>query len=227
MDGHWQVQARNVSHVRRTGDWIVYPLTLGHQVVDILSAVVDCESKSQVFILCAFSLSALYALPFRAAGRGVFSMHSSLEILYYRMLGARIGKNVYIDKQARLGEYDLITLHDGCRIDTSLVRGFCVEREGFFRLDNITIGRRAVINTHTMIAPGANIPDRAVYGPHASSHDPPSPKFYAAYNRTWIAQPHWSLQAFVAWPIIVSVIFISCQFYYLLYHVTNVNTSFI
>ncbi|RDB18500.1 putative peroxisomal-coenzyme A synthetase [Hypsizygus marmoreus] len=145
----------------------------------------------------------------RSAGRGVFAMHPVLEILYYRMLGARIGRNVHIDKSAKLGEYDLLTFEDGCRIDNSQIRGFCVERDGQFRLDPITIGRRAVVNTFTVISPGTVIADGAVFGPHASSYDQPVPRRYAAYNRTMISQPRWWLQALVAWPIIAFVYFVS------------------
>ncbi|KAJ7455806.1 acetyl-CoA synthetase-like protein [Mycena latifolia] len=145
----------------------------------------------------------------RSAGRGIFSMHPSLEILYYRLLGAHIGKNVIIDKQAKLGEYDLLTFGDGCVVDNALIRGFCVEREGFFTLDRITVGRYAVINTYTQISPGAVIPDGAVYGPHASSHDAPSPEGFAAYSRPMIPEPHLALKLFVAWPVIFFVYFIS------------------
>ncbi|KAJ7754903.1 hypothetical protein B0H14DRAFT_2635351 [Mycena olivaceomarginata] len=112
----------------------------------------------------------------RIAGRGIFAMHPSLEILYYRLLGARVGRNVRIDKCARLGEYDLLTFCDGCRVHTALVRGFAVEREGYFRLDKVVIGEKAVVNTFTQIVPGARIPNGAVYGPHASSRDSPSPR---------------------------------------------------
>ena len=127
------------------------------------------------------------------------------------MLGARIGKNVRIDTKTRLGEFDLLTLHDGCSIDTSLVRGFCVERDGYFRLDKIIVGRRAVVNTHTQISPGAVIPDGAVYGPHVSSYDEPSHESSAAFNRTMFRQPHWLLQVLVAWPIIFIVNMLSCE----------------
>ncbi|KAK7062500.1 peroxisomal-coenzyme a synthetase [Favolaschia claudopus] len=145
----------------------------------------------------------------RISGRGLFSMHPSLEILYYRLLGARIGKGVKIDKQARLGEYDLLTFEDGCVVDNALIRGFCVERQGFFTLGRITIGRYAIINTYTQIAPGSFIPDGAVYGPHASSHDPSSPESFAAYNRPMIPEPNFWLKHFVAWPIIFLVFFVS------------------
>ncbi|KAF7353427.1 Peroxisomal-coenzyme a synthetase [Mycena sanguinolenta] len=57
----------------------------------------------------------------RISGRGIFSMHPSLEILYYRLLGARIGKGVRISKHARLGEYDLLTFSDGCVVDKALI----------------------------------------------------------------------------------------------------------
>jgi hypothetical protein len=145
----------------------------------------------------------------RAAGRGVFSITPGLERFYARLLGANIGRDVHIDKSAQLGEYDLLTIEDGARIDKALVRGFCVERDGYFRLERIHIGRRAVINTYTQIAPGAVISEGKVYGPHASSHEDPSPKFFANYNRTLKMEPHWALKVFVAWPIILLVNFAS------------------
>ncbi|KAF9068413.1 AMP-dependent synthetase and ligase [Rhodocollybia butyracea] len=144
-----------------------------------------------------------------SAGRGIFAMHPELNKLYYRLLGARIGKNVSISKHARLGEFDLLTLQDDCRIDSAVVRGFCVEREGYFRLEPIVIGRRAVINSYTQISPGAVIPDLAVYGPHTSSLEKPSPTGFAAYNRTSFLEPHWLLKCLVAWPIIGFVTFVS------------------
>jgi len=137
-------------------------------------------------------------------------MHPSLEILYYRMLGARIGKNVIINSDAQLGEFDLLNLQDECQIDESHVRGFRVERNGYFRLDDISIGRAAVLNTYTVISPGALVPDGTVCGPHASSHDKPSPPSYAAYNRAMIPEPNWLMSVCVAWPIILAVRTISC-----------------
>jgi hypothetical protein len=154
-----------------------------------------------------FLLRALHLIVHRSAGKGIFSIDPSLEVIYYRMLGARIGKNVIIDPQARLGEFDLLHLQDDCRIDNAQVRGFCVERNGFFRLDYINMGRKVVINTYTVVCPGAVIPDGSVYGPHASSNDDPSPASYAAYNRASIPLPHWLLMMFVAWPL-VSVVWI-------------------
>ncbi|KAI0777797.1 acetyl-CoA synthetase-like protein [Trametes elegans] len=145
----------------------------------------------------------------RIAGRGIFAIHPKLEFLYFRLMGAHIGKNVKIEKSARLAEFDLLYLEDGCRIDKALVRGFCVERDGFFRLDPIVVGRNAAVNTYTNISPGAIIPESAVYGPHSSSWDEPSPDDYDTINRTEVPEPHWFLKLFVAGPIIFVVLFIS------------------
>ena len=139
----------------------------------------------------------------------MFRLHPSLRILYFKMLGARIGKGVLLSDNVELGEVDLITLGDGCKIDHSKIRGFCVERDGLFRLNRVNIGREAVINTYTVIAPGSSIPDAAVYGPHASSHDDPSPPSYAAYNQLNVRQPHVLLKVFVAWPVISFVYIVS------------------
>ncbi|KAG7094546.1 putative NRPS-like protein biosynthetic cluster [Marasmius oreades] len=143
------------------------------------------------------------------AGRGVFSLTSQLGIIYYRLLGAKIGWDVSIDDRAQLGEFDLLTLQDGCRIDHALVRGFSVERDGLFRLAPIVIGADSSINTMTHISPGSTIPEKSVYGPQSSTVEGPSPPEFAAYNRAAIAQPHWALRVFVGWPIFGFVYFVS------------------
>ncbi|KAF9038595.1 hypothetical protein BJ165DRAFT_1499050, partial [Panaeolus papilionaceus] len=145
----------------------------------------------------------------RCAGRGIFASHPALVKLYYRLLGAKIGKDVYIDDRSKLYEVDLLTLEDGCHIDAPVLRGFTVEREGYIRLAPITIGQRAFVNAYTFISPGATIKSGTVYGPHASSFDKPSPKSFAAYSRTLTLEPHLLLKVFVAWPIILLVLFIS------------------
>ena len=125
----------------------------------------------------------------RSAGRGVFAMHPALLRVYMRLLGARVGSNVQVSDQARFGEYDLLELGDNCQIDRALVRGFCVERDGYFRLGRISIGHNAVINTYTQLAPGTVVMDGQVLGPHASSYDSPSSPIYSNYNRAAVPRP--------------------------------------
>ncbi len=137
----------------------------------------------------------------KTAGKGLFGLTPELQKVYYRLLGMSIGRDVKIDKHAKLGEYDLITVHDGARIDKSLVRGFCVERDGYFRLEPIIIGRECVVNTFTQISPGARLADGTVWGPQASSHEEPSSDAYAAFNRTAAPRPSMWLLVFVGVPI--------------------------
>lgn len=145
----------------------------------------------------------------KTAGKGLFGLTPSLTKTYYRLLGMSIGSDVQIDKYARLAEYDLITVHDGARIDKSLVRGFCVERDGYFRLEPVIIGRDCVVNTFTQISPGARLADGTVWGPQSSSHEEPSNDAYAAYNRNAVPTPSVFLIAFVGVPIL-TVIRIIC-----------------
>ncbi|PWN46992.1 acetyl-CoA synthetase-like protein [Violaceomyces palustris] len=141
----------------------------------------------------------------KTAGKGLFALTPGLQKVYYRLLGMSIGSDVKIDPHAKLGEYDLITLHDGARIDKCLLRGFCVERDGYFRLEPIIVGRDCVVNTFTQISPGARLADGTVWGPQSSSHEEPSSDAYAAYNRTSAPQPHWALITFIGYPILFVV----------------------
>ncbi|KAF8998261.1 acetyl-CoA synthetase-like protein [Cyathus striatus] len=207
-------KARDHNHIARLGTLILAMIgtRLASEVVLPIVAIVFKWLVIGKYKPGAYPMWSMYHLRWwlvnqllRSSGKGIFSVHPSMEILYYRLLGAKIGKNVLIHNQARLREFDLLHIGDGCRIDAALVRGFCVERDGYFRLDNIIIGRGVTINTYTQISPGAVIPDGLVYGPHASSHDAPSPPSFSAYNRTLIVEPHWALQMFVAQPIILLV----------------------
>ncbi|KAF7975489.1 hypothetical protein HWV62_9405 [Athelia sp. TMB] len=163
----------------------------------------------------------------RNGGKGVFALTPGLTVRYWRLLGAKIGKNVRIDPRARLGEADLLTLKDGCAIDSALVRGFCVERDGFFRLDRVEVGRRAVVNTYTALSPGAVVKDGEVFGPHASSFDDPSHKSSAAFNRALFRQPSNWMLVFFAWPLIFFVMFASYVPWFAAIWLMMHNTNFL
>lgn len=141
----------------------------------------------------------------RTAGKGLFGLTPSLTKTYFRLLGMSIGSDVQIDRFAKMAEYDLITIHDGARIDKSLVRGFCVERDGYFRLEPIIIGRDCVVNTFTQISPGARLADGTVWGPQSSSHEEPSSDAYASYNRNAVPTPNGALIAFIGVPILLVI----------------------
>lgn len=135
------------------------------------------------------------------AGKGLFNLTPWTRLCYYRVLGASIGKDVKIDKFAKIAEFDLLTIHDGARIDRSVIRGFCVERDAYFRLEPVVVGRQVIVNTYTQISPGAYLADDTVWGPQASSHDQPSEDGFAAYNKGEVPQPHILLILLLGLPI--------------------------
>jgi hypothetical protein len=47
--------------------------------------------------------------------------------LYYVMMGASIGSNVHIHKDAKLGQVDLLTIGDDVAIDIATIRPFAIE----------------------------------------------------------------------------------------------------
>ena len=145
----------------------------------------------------------------RTSGRGVFALSPLLLKMYFRLLGMKIGSGVYIDSKTKLYEHDLITVHDRAQLDRCLVRGFCVERDGYFRLEPVVIGRDCVVNTYTYISPGARLVDGTVWGPQSSSHEAPSPDSYAAFNDASVRAPHFLLRFLIGWPIIILIRIVS------------------
>jgi hypothetical protein len=67
-----------------------------------------------------------------------------------------------------------------------------------------------VVNTFMQIVPGARISNGAVYSPHVLSHDSPSPRSYAVFNRTLLDESSFWLKLFVAWLVMFAVCFVSC-----------------
>jgi len=102
-------------------------------------------------------------------GRGHFGATNTGLILYYRLLGAKIGKNVTIDKMATLGEYDLLEIRDGANLDKCICRAFAVERNTTMYLGRVRIGAAASVGRSSIVAPGTVVPDNACIGPNSSS----------------------------------------------------------
>lgn len=78
---------------------------------------------------------------------------TSLIRLYYVLLGAKIGANFKISKNAILGQPDLLSIGDNVCIESAIVRGFALE-EGHFILLPIQIGDNCAIGEKSVVAPG-------------------------------------------------------------------------
>jgi acetyltransferase-like isoleucine patch superfamily enzyme/acyl carrier protein len=134
-------------------------------------------------------------------GIGIFGATDWSTILYYRVMGARIGRNVII-RGARVGEFDLLDIKDGAVLEGCIIRPFAGERNTTMYLGPITIGKNAVVNKATIIAPGCSVADDMCMGPNTSGweledadesfRDLPSSKVLGA---------HWALTMFATVPI--------------------------
>jgi len=106
-------------------------------------------------------------------GKGFFRddlpiIGSQMVRLYHVLLGASIGVNVKIHKDAKVGTVaDLLVIGDDVTIDNCHVRPFAVE-EGHFVLLPIHIGSGSSLGVKTVVAPGTTIPPKTCLGPLSS-----------------------------------------------------------
>jgi acyl-CoA synthetase (AMP-forming)/AMP-acid ligase II/acetyltransferase-like isoleucine patch superfamily enzyme len=138
-------------------------------------------------------------------GIGLFRLTGTTRIWYYKLLGAGIGKNVKINSQTILSEWDLISIGDDCIFDSCTLRPMYLE-PGNLLLSPIILGEGCVVGRQSQIAPGASVPPNTVIGPLSSSYEVDDAAYeYAALCRANFPGPHWLLQLFVGWPIVIVV----------------------
>ncbi|OJJ84711.1 uncharacterized protein ASPGLDRAFT_170616 [Aspergillus glaucus CBS 516.65] len=105
----------------------------------------------------------------QVCGKGIFNNYNWSRVLFYRLLGAKIGKNVTLAPSAKIGEYDLVEIGDNVVLDTCQVRPFAVERNTSMLLKRIRIGKDSSVGIKSIVAPGADIPENTCIGPNSSS----------------------------------------------------------
>jgi acyl-CoA synthetase (AMP-forming)/AMP-acid ligase II/acyl carrier protein/acetyltransferase-like isoleucine patch superfamily enzyme len=108
-------------------------------------------------------------------GKGFFRADTpivgpELSRLYYTLMGAKIGRNVKIHEDAKLGQVDLLTIGDNVVIDVATIRGVGLE-EGHMVLLPITIEDNCSIGLKSAIAPGTHLTSGTCIGPLSSSHE--------------------------------------------------------
>ncbi|KAJ5835673.1 AMP-dependent synthetase/ligase [Penicillium robsamsonii] len=138
----------------------------------------------------------------QVCGKGLFNNYNWSRILFYRLLGAKIGKNVTMSASAKLGEYDLIEIGDNVVLDTCLCRPFGVERNTSMLLKRIRIGKDSSIGIKSIVAPGADIPERTCIGPNSSSWElQDADESNRQLLTSQIPQPHWIWILLIVQPI--------------------------
>ena len=124
---------------------------------------------------------------------------------YYILMGATIGSNVKIHKDAIIGCADLLTIGDNVIIDKASVNPFSLE-EGHFVLLPIIIGHRCSIGVKSSIAAGSHILSGSCVGPLSSSHEVDEAEaHYKGYCRPGFQSPPPYLIILVGIPILALV----------------------
>ena len=103
------------------------------------------------------------------AGRGVFGHFNWSRVLYLRLMGAKVGRNVTINRGAEIGEHDLVEIADGAVLERCKVRPMAPERGTSMYLGRIVIGASSSVGLASIVAPGTTVPDGACIGPNSSS----------------------------------------------------------
>lgn len=136
------------------------------------------------------------------AGMGVFGLFNWSRVLYLRLLGAQVGKNVTVQKGVIAGEWDLITIEDNVILERSIIRPFAAERNTSMYLGKIHIGANASIGLASIVAAGTSVPAGACMGPNSSSWETEA---FDEANRdlasSRIKGTHWTLEYILGLPL--------------------------
>ncbi|OAL73170.1 hypothetical protein A7D00_2943 [Trichophyton violaceum] len=128
----------------------------------------------------------------QVCGKGIFGHFGFTRVLYYRALGARIGRNVRIHPQASLGEYDLIEIGDNVVLDDCSCRPFSAERNTSMLLQPIRIGADCTVGLKAVIASDTDLPQGTCLGPNTSSWEmEDAQESNRELASAQIPQPHW------------------------------------
>lgn len=83
--------------------------------------------------------------------------------IYLRLLGAKIGKNVYIGTNRCLAA-DLLTIGDDTHIGAETALASCTVERGLLKIEPIAIGQRCFIGGRCVLGPGSRMGDDAWLG---------------------------------------------------------------
>ena len=135
-------------------------------------------------------------------GRGAWGSNPYMLNIYYRMCGAKIGKNTNISLEAEVAEFDLVEIGEDAAIEYATVRGFGVDN-GAMLLGTVKVGVGASVGARSVVAPNTKIPDHSHLGAVTSSYEVnvEPPLCPIVYNRYALREPSAFSQMFIVAPI--------------------------
>ncbi|XEU97329.1 hypothetical protein FSHL1_002615 [Fusarium sambucinum] len=101
-------------------------------------------------------------------GEGFFSTNDMTLKMYYRLMGASIGKNVKL-KGTSIGEWDLVTIGDDVDVTGCHCRPFAAEGNTSMYLGRITIGDKCTVGFSSILVPGTTMPANTCLGFNSST----------------------------------------------------------
>jgi acyl-CoA synthetase (AMP-forming)/AMP-acid ligase II/acyl carrier protein len=138
-------------------------------------------------------------------GKGIWDSNDALLAIYYRMLGANIGKGARIHPDADVAEFDLVEIGERAAIEVSTLRGFGVDN-GAMILGPVKVGNYGSLGIKSIVAPYTCIPDHCHLGPVTSSYDAVALDFSnARVNRKFFPGPPMWMQLCIVMPILFLV----------------------
>jgi acyl-CoA synthetase (AMP-forming)/AMP-acid ligase II/acetyltransferase-like isoleucine patch superfamily enzyme/acyl carrier protein len=142
----------------------------------------------------------------QVCGIGAFRHFNWSRVLFYRLLGAKIGNGVLIEPGTIFGEYDLLDIGDNVQLDRCICRPFAVDHNTTMYLAKIRMGKNSAAGLKTVIAPGTDLPEDTCLGINSSSWEwqEAGTSDYSQLA-TQIPQPHWLLFVLVSLPILLVV----------------------
>jgi acetyltransferase-like isoleucine patch superfamily enzyme len=125
------------------------------------------EGRSLIFSVRIFKY-AIYSFLLALAKHFVLPLVRSTPVinLFYRGMGAKIGKNVLIGTD-RIWDCDLIEIGDECVIGGNVAINAHIGQGQKGRLRRVRIGDRVTIGANTFMMPGVEIEDNVLVGPNS------------------------------------------------------------
>ncbi|KAF5000369.1 hypothetical protein FGRMN_1837 [Fusarium graminum] len=134
-------------------------------------------------------------------GKGFFGQSEVTQRIYYRLMGARIGKNVKL-AGTQLGEWDLLDIGDNSNLTGCICRPFAAEGNTSMYLGRITIGSNCAVGFSSIIAPGTNMPADTCLGFNSSSWEmQDASEEYRDQLPSARQKPHWLLNCLFTMPL--------------------------
>jgi carbonic anhydrase/acetyltransferase-like protein (isoleucine patch superfamily) len=119
------------------------------------------HNAASLTVLLWIVLSGVWTLAFRLILPLV--PMTPLSMMFHRLSGCRIGKNVWINTNSLIDCY-MISIGDNTIIGGEAVLSPHVYENGSFLIRRITIGKNCLIGGHSYISPGVTIGDGSVIG---------------------------------------------------------------